>query len=136
MNVQVGLATGSPDDYRAGIMRILFVDDEELVRDSMYETLLAMGYDVVVEDDGPMAIERFRDNPWYFDLVLTDMMMLQMTGDRVSQGIHAIRPDIPVVVITGAPDSLSGKAEAAGIRRVLPKALTRGELDRALRDIR
>lgn len=117
-------------------MRILFVDDEELVRDSMYETLLAMGYDVIVEDDGPMAIERFRHNPWYFDLVLTDMMMLQMTADRVSQGIHAIRPDIPVVVITGAPDSLTVKAEAAGIRKVLPKALTRGELDRALRDIR
>ena len=117
-------------------MRILFVDDEELVRDSMYETLLAMGYDVIVEDDGPMAIERFRDNPWYFDLVLTDMVMLRMTGDGVSQGIHAIRPDIPVVVITGAPDSLTGKAEVAGIRMVLPKALTRGELDRALRDIR
>jgi len=117
-------------------MRILFVDDEELLRDCMYETLSEMGYDVVVEDDGREAIERFRDNPWYFDLVLTDMMMLGMTGDKVSESIHAIRPDVPVVVMTGTPYGLDGVVEAAGIRKILPKPLTRTELGEALRDIR
>jgi len=125
----------SPDDYFSLGVRILFVDDEELLRECMYETLSHMGYDVTVEDDGRTAVERFRHYPWYFDLVLTDLLMLDMTGDRISEEVHAVRPDVPVVVMTGSPDHLTGKAEAAGIRKILPKPLTRTELGEALRNI-
>jgi len=90
---------------------------------------------VTAEDSGRTAIERFRDCPWYFDLVLTYLMMLDMTGDRISEAIHAIRPDIPVVVMTASPYSIAGKAEAAGICRVLSKPLTRSELGEALRGV-
>ena len=128
-------ASRSPNSYLHNEMRILFVDDEELLRECMYETLSHMGYDVTVEDDGRTAVERFRHYPWYFDLILTDLLMLDITGDRISEEVHAIRPDVPVVVMTGSPDHLTGKIEAAGIRKILPKPLTRTELGEALRDI-
>jgi CheY-like chemotaxis protein len=56
-------------------------------------------------------------------------MMLDMTGDRIAERISSIRPDIPVVVMTGTPDALPrSKAKAAGVCKVLPKPLTKAEL--------
>jgi CheY-like chemotaxis protein len=116
--------------------RILFIDDEDLILEYMYEMLSDMGHNVVIESDGRKAIERFLKNPQGFDLILTDLMMLETTGDKVSENIHSIRPDIPIVVMTGTPDNISrDKATAAGICKVLPKPLTKMELCRELQDV-
>ena len=116
--------------------RILFIDDDEFLRECTCWMLSDLGYDVVVENGGRKAVERFQDSPGSFDLVLTDLMMADMTGDMVAQSIHAIRPDVPVVVMTGTPGSLVGKPEAAGISKVLPKPLTKRELGEALRNVK
>ena len=69
-----------------------------------------------------------------FDLVLTDLMMLGMMGDEIAERISSIRPDIPIVVMTGTPDNLPrGKAKAAGVCKVLAKPLTKAELGEGLR---
>jgi CheY-like chemotaxis protein len=116
--------------------RILFIDDEPLLREAMWETLTEMGFEVTVAESGEKAIKIFIEHPEEFDLVLTDLMMLDMTGDRIAERIRSIRPDTPVVVMTALPDSLPhGKAEAAGIRKVLPKPLTRAELREGLKGI-
>lgn len=95
--------TASRRVYLRIVMRILFIDDDELIRECMYETLSDMGHDVVVEDDGERAVELFRENPHGFDLVLTDLLMLGMTGDRVLEKIASIPPCTPIVVMTGTP---------------------------------
>jgi len=116
--------------------RVLFIDDEYLMREMMYELLTDMDYDVMLEESGPNAIETFRGSPEGFDLVLTDLMMIEMSGDEVSERIRSIRSDIPVVLITARPDAITPeRAWAAGICKVLPKALTRIELTEALRGV-
>jgi len=114
--------------------RILFIDDEALLREAIYEMLSAMDYEVKVEESGKDAIRTFAEHPGEFDLVLTDLVMLDMMGDKVAERILSIRPDVPVVVMTGTPDALPrSKAKASGVCRVLPKPLTKAELREGLR---
>jgi CheY-like chemotaxis protein len=117
-----------------GKKRILFIDDEDLLQEAIYELLTEMGYEVKVEETGEEAIRTFTEHPQEFDLVLTDLMMLDMMGDKIAERISSIRPDIPVVVMTGTPDNLPhGDAKAAGVCRVLGKPLTKAELREGLR---
>ena len=68
-------------------------------------------------------------------MVLTDLIMPEMAGDVVSERIHSIRPDVPVLVITGFPDKITPeRAGVAGIYKILPKTITRKELFRALEE--
>jgi CheY-like chemotaxis protein len=113
--------------------RILFIDDEDLLREVISELLMEMDYEVKVEESGEEGVRIFTEHPEEFDLVLTDLMMLDMMGDEIAKRISSIRPDIPVVVMTGTPDNLpQSRAKAAGVCKVLPKPLTRAELARGL----
>ena len=58
--------------------RILFIDDERLLREVIYEMLSEMDYEVTVEENGKEAIRNFSERLGEFDLVLTDLMMLDM----------------------------------------------------------
>ena len=83
--------------------RILFIDDEYLLREVIYELLSDVGYEVIAEESGADAISVFSDTPEDFDLVLTDLIMLNMMGDEIARRIRAIRTDIPIIVMTGPP---------------------------------
>ena len=109
--------------------RILFIDDEEIVREALSEVIESIGYDVTVEETGEAGIKAFVSNPDEFDLVLTDLMMLDLKGDVIAERVRTIRPDVPVVLMTGTPQYLRrDDAVAAGVCRVLDKPLTRAEL--------
>ena len=75
----------------------------------MCEMLADLDYDVTAEECGQDGIRTFLQNPDAFDLVLTDLAMLGMTGDTVSESIRSIRSDIPIVLMTGTPDTLPRK---------------------------
>jgi len=131
--------TSAPHPYEAYVKdvlrkRILFIDDEDLLREAISELLAELGYEVEVEETGEGAVKTFTEHPDQFDLVLTDLMMANMTGDVIAERINAIRPDIPIVVMTGTPDNLPlSKAKAVGVCKVLGKPLTKAELGEELR---
>jgi CheY-like chemotaxis protein len=125
------LSSGPYEAYVKDMLkkRILFIDDEHLLREVIYELLTEMDYEVTVEETGRRGVKTFGEHPGDFDLVLTDLMMLDMMGDEVAERISFIRPDISIVVMTGTPDNLPrDKAKAAGVCRVLGKPLTKAEL--------
>ena len=114
--------------------KILFIDDEDLVREAISELLEHLGFEVKVERTGAEAVRTFADDPGAFDLVLTDLMMLDMRGDEIAEMIRSIRPSMPVVVMTGTPDNLpADKAKGLGICKVLGKPLTKAELGEGIR---
>ena len=116
--------------------RILFIDDEYFLRKLICEMLTTIDYEVKVEESGGKAVRTFIEHPEEFDLVLTDLMIPDMRGDEIAERIRSVRPNMPVVVMTGTPENLSrGRAEAAGICKVLSKPLTIGELSEGLRGV-
>lgn len=90
-----------------GKERILFVDDEQSIADIGAETLGRLGYSVTSFSSSLHALEVFRENPFSYDLVVTDMAMPNLTGEKLTIEILAIRPDIPVILCTGYSKRLS-----------------------------
>jgi signal transduction histidine kinase len=103
---------------------ILFVDDDAPLVRLAEDMLAALGYEPVGFDRSPAALGAFRTDPDRFDLVLTDEVMPDMTGIEFSGQLHRIRPDLPVVLMTGygrAPGPR--QLQAAGISEVVRKPL-------------
>ncbi|ADH85889.1 sigma-54-dependent transcriptional regulator [Desulfurivibrio alkaliphilus] len=79
--------------------KILVVDDEQNMRVALYEALSRGGYEVKVAENGRMALEMVESEAP--DLVVTDIRMPEMDGIAMLQQIQAVRPGLPVVIITG-----------------------------------
>src|SRR5215212_7313573 len=93
--------------------RILVVDDQELMRDSLTATLTRAGHDVVACNDGPAAVDRLSAGP-RFDLLITDLKMPRMTGIELLAEAKRLRPEMPVVLMT-AFATVQTAVEAMGL---------------------
>jgi two-component system cell cycle sensor histidine kinase/response regulator CckA len=119
-----------------GKERILFVDDEESMVDLNQQRLERLGYRVTGKTDSSEALEFFRANPDQIDLVITDMTMPKMTGDKLVQAILEIRPDTPIILCTGHSDRISKEsAQELGIRKYIEKPIEREALARSIRAV-
>lgn len=83
----------------AGRPRVLVVDDEASIRDLLSKTLALAEYDVDLAPDGRTALERLRMVP--YDLLITDLKMPGVDGLAVIREARRMKPDIPVIIITG-----------------------------------
>jgi signal transduction histidine kinase/ActR/RegA family two-component response regulator len=112
---------------------ILIVDDEpELVR-LAEEIVASLGYEAIGFSDASAAIESFRRTPQRFDAVLTDERMPVLQGTTLAAMIHALRSDIPILLVTGHREKQTDlRALRAGIIEVLDKPLRAGDLREAL----
>ncbi len=114
--------------------RILFVDDEPEIVDMTLRVLTNLGYEVSVKTNGKDALQTFRSQPDYFDLVVTDLTMPGMTGIELARELIAIRPGIPIVLCTGyCEPTIQENALAAGVRELVMKPLFRSELAAAIK---
>jgi len=117
-----------------GSERILLVDDETMVLEVLSQGLERLGYSVTVESSSPSALARFTKSPDAFDFIITDQTMPQMSGLELSIAIHAVRPAIPIVIVTGFSPQLNGKsAQSLGVAGILGKPIDFGELSTLMR---
>ncbi len=79
--------------------RVLIIDDQELMRESLRETLSRAGYDVEAATGGAEGVERFESGD--FAAVITDLRMPDLSGMSVLARIRETGPETPVIVITG-----------------------------------
>ena len=84
-----------------GQERVLLVDDEQAIVEIGQMTLGYLGYGVTVRTSSLEALELFRANPDRFDVVITDMTMPNMTGDKLAQELLRIRPKIRLYYVRG-----------------------------------
>jgi len=86
--------------------RVLVVDDEADVRNTLRLTLTKAGYDVIEAEDGEKAIEAVRsgDNPLMLDTVIMDLMMPKVNGVEATAYIRSQFPGVPILVLTGTPN--------------------------------
>jgi CheY-like chemotaxis protein len=109
----------------AGSERILFIDDEEPIAHFGARALERLGYQVVAKTASLQALKLFRDKPAQFDLVITDLSMPGMTGDKLVHELLSIRADIPIILCTGFSEQVTeGQAKAMGAKAFLMKPLT------------
>lgn len=116
-------------DLIQGKGRVLIVDDELMIAETTGEMLESLGYQVSIETDSIKALERFRDSPDQFDLLLTDMTMPHLRGDQLATAILEIRSGFPVIVCTGFSELMDEEqAQKIGIQHYLMKPVSWKEL--------
>ena len=117
-----------PEELPSGVERILFVDDEAPIAKMGSQILERLGYQVTVRTSSVEALELFRSKPNDFDLVVTDMTMPNLTGDKLAIELMKIRPDIPVVLCTGYSKKISDEtALNIGIKAFVYKPVVKSD---------
>ena len=119
-----------------GDERILFVDDEESLAKLGRQMLEKLGYNVVAITDSLKSLELFRQDPERFDLVITDMTMPHLTGDKLAQQLMEIRPDIPIIISTGFSKQMdANRANEMDIKAFTMKPLVLRDLANTVREV-
>jgi PAS domain S-box-containing protein len=109
--------------------RVLVVDNERSLVALAEEILAELGYEPVGFSSSVAALRAFREAPERFDIVLTDESMPELAGTALAGEIALLRPDLPIVLMSGfAGAQLQERARALGIRELLRKPLQRKDI--------
>lgn len=126
----------APKHIIGGNERILYVEDEAALAKMGQQLLESLGYRVVSYTSSIEALEYFNDHFHDIDLVITDMTMPHVTGEKIIQKCIAIQPDIPIILTTGFSAEISEeKAKALGAKAFVMKPILKYELARTIRDV-
>jgi signal transduction histidine kinase/DNA-binding response OmpR family regulator len=119
-----------------GSEHILLVDDEEVLVEANQHILESLGYKVTGATGAREALEVFRAQPKDFDLVITDMTMPHMTGDKLAKAMVEMRPDLPVILCTGFNASINANDMALlKVKALLYKPIPKQEIAETVRKI-
>ena len=114
--------------------RILLVDDEVALTALQARRIEDMGYRVTAHTSSLQALEAFRREPGRYDLLITDNTMPGLTGSALVREVHALRPDLPVLMVSGLLDVDDLEVlTRLGVGSVLKKPHTGRELEAAIR---
>jgi CheY-like chemotaxis protein len=104
---------------------ILLVDDEAPLTQSLKRLLVRLNYQVTISNSAREVIGRFAEGPAQFHLVITDLTMPEMNGLELARQIHAIRPDLPILLASGLRAALTPETlRDAGICELLEKPVS------------
>jgi signal transduction histidine kinase/CheY-like chemotaxis protein len=120
----------------SGTETVMLVDDETDILISQEKFLTGLGYKVSSFEDGKSALRTFLNHPHAFDLIVTDMTMPRISGDKLSKEILKIKPEIPIILCTGFHETFTREvALELGIRKYVQKPIEAGALSKLIRDI-
>jgi PAS domain S-box-containing protein len=112
---------------------VLLVDDEEALVRLGEEVIASLGYEPVGFTSSTDALAAFRESPERFQAVLSDEAMPDMTGSDLVREIRALRPDIPIVLLSGyVTPQFAARARDLGVAEVLAKPLVARDIGRSL----
>ncbi len=123
------------EPVRGGHERILVVDDEPPLAQLMEAMLKRYGYDVITMASATEALAAFQKSPYLFDLLISDFTMPKLTGDQLAAEVRRVRPELPVIVMTGfADDALRERLIQSGITVLLTKPISAEKIAKAVRE--
>ncbi|MBU1699658.1 MAG: PAS domain S-box protein [Candidatus Eisenbacteria bacterium] len=116
------VAATSKGGVAGGNERILFIDDEGMLAKLGKTQFEKIGYRVTIKTNGKEALNAFRKQPDDYDLIITDQLMPGLTGLELARQVHLIRPEIPIIMISGYADDIDmEQQQATGIKKCLQK---------------
>jgi len=126
----------SSEELPTGSERILFVDDEQALVNLGKQMLEKLGYEAVVRTSSVEALELFKAQPEKFDMVITDMTMPNLTGEKLAGELINVRPEIPIILCTGYSENITEtKAKKIGIKELILKPIVMQDIARTIRRV-
>ena len=115
--------------------RVLVVDDEPAIRETVVASLIANGYRAYTAEDGSDALALYHQRRTEIDLVLTDISMAQMDGIALTRALRRLNPNVRIVVSSGHfPKESLAVLESLGVKIFLNKPYTADKLLRSLHE--
>lgn len=115
-------------------MRVLLIDDEQMVRKIVRKMLERSGHEVTEAENGRLGLEQLKTDR--FDLVITDIIMPEMEGVETLMTVREQYPDVKVIAMSGGGRTgnidFLGAAEKLGASAILHKPFTLGSLTAAI----
>jgi signal transduction histidine kinase len=128
--------SASPQSLPRGSERILVVDDEPPLVAILERMLGHLGYEVQSANKPESALEMFTKDPGSFDLVVTDLAMPGIPGDKLAERMMKIRPDIRVIIWTAFSEGVNREKMAEqGIMDCLDKPVIMSDLATTVRRV-
>ena len=115
---------------------ILLIDDEPILIEVGQQILQVLGYKVLTCNDSMESLKLFNQAPNDIDLVISDMTMPKMTGDRLAAQMLQTRPELPVILCTGFSSKFTDKEAAKiGVKALVNKPLVMEKMAPLIRRI-
>jgi len=112
---------------------VLLVDDESIIALSTERLLKRAGYRVTMKDSAEEALAAFRADPGSIELLITDLAMSGMTGLELAAETRQLRPDLPIILMTGYLDpDLQARVRELKIDEILKKPVMAARLEAAI----
>ena len=132
-------ATSTHDDSHSDGRRggkILLIDDEEVIRETVSSLLVDLGYEVVTAVDGQDGVAIYQKLKTEIDLIITDMIMPNMNGRETFYKLREINRNCKVLLASGfTNDESIEKMRLSGLNGFINKPFKEDELRRYLDDI-
>ena len=110
-----------------GTETIMVIDDEIAITQVLEMHLVRLGYRVAAYHDSVTALTEFTSDPNQYDLVISDVTMPAMTGVELARIMHQIRPNLPIVLLSGhialSPSVSGWEQNLPGIKKILTKPI-------------
>lgn len=128
--------TSSEPQLPTGNERILFVDDEPALVEIGQTLLEMLGYTVTACESSIEALDVFQKAPGKIDLVISDVTMPEMTGDKLAIELLKTRRDLPIILCTGFSDRISRETIGElGVKALAMKPLSKKDLAALVRKV-
>jgi len=128
-------APTSLPDAPGGSERILLVEDEALVRETTAMLLRDKGFEVIETEGGRAALALFENDGQPIDLVLTDMVMPNMSGTELCERLLQAAPETRFLLMSGYRGEHTTRTETGLVLPLLPKPFSQEELVRRIRGL-
>ncbi len=114
-----------------GVANILVIDDDKIIRVLFGKILVELGHNVTVVADSSEGLELVKKHD--FDIVFLDLKIPKIDGAELFRQIKIVKPTLPVVIVTGYPDSeLMARALAQGPFGIMNKPFGESDIVAAL----
>jgi len=123
-------------ELQTGHETILAVDDEEIIRSLLEETLKKLGYKVILANDGEEAVQIYEERKDEIDAVIIDMIMPRLGGRETFREIKRRNSDVRVLLASGySQDGAAQRILDEGVRGFIQKPFELVELSQKLRQV-
>ena len=134
--VQTSDRHGSPSDAPKGLAEVvLLAEDEDGVRRLTRRVLERAGYRVVATSNGREALEVIQAGEPHVDLLVSDVLMPEMSGGTLVQRAQALRPELKVLFVSGHTEDVVAQEGIVNGMPFLPKPYSPTELMRKVRQV-
>ncbi|MCF8037946.1 MAG: PAS domain S-box protein [Desulfohalobiaceae bacterium] len=128
-------AAESEEPLPTGTEHILLIDDELPIVKMQQQSLERLGYVVTAKTRSREALETFRSSPDKFNLVITDMTMPEMTGDKLAAAVKAINSEVAVILCTGFSEQIEAHKENIVLDGYLMKPVDKTRMATTVRKV-